>query len=344
MIDTGKGIKKENLYKVFESFNQEDASITRKYGGTGLGLTIGKQLVELFGGDLMVESEFGVGTIFSFSLTFAKGSVQEVTPVQEEKNDYTSQLFEKRVLLAEDNQMNQFLATTILEELGVLVEVAENGKEAIEKFSEGKYDLILMDMQMPVMDGIEATKVIRERLQSSIPIVALTANAIKGDRQRCLDAGMNDYLTKPFAQSDLIEKMLLNLKDTSANVTAKPEIKIDKPVVATYNLQKLEKIMGGNLEHVRQMVGMFVDETPTLVKDMQQAQEIGDITMLGKLAHKVKSSLDILDLQTLAKLARQIEQIARDNSENREVDSLVEAFVDEIQQVVADIQNDPVLT
>ncbi|OJJ16424.1 hypothetical protein BKI52_34625 [marine bacterium AO1-C] len=343
VIDTGKGIKKENLEAIFESFNQEDASITRKYGGTGLGLTIGKQLVELFGGTLKVESEFGVGTTFAFSITFDKGSPEELVPDYQANKDYTQSLFEKRVLLAEDNQMNQFLATTILEEWGVVVDVAENGKEALEKFREGKYDLILMDMQMPVMDGVETTKVIRQKLASSIPIIALTANAIKGDRQRCLEAGMNDYLTKPFAQNDLLEKILTNLKDLPMKAALAPQESIVKQATTTYNLQKLEKMMGGNKEHVRQMVNMFVEETPALIDDMRQAQAAADIIALGKLAHKVKSSLDILDLQRLAKIARQIEQIARNNEDNSKIDALVDEFVLEIQEVLKHIQNDAVL-
>ena len=343
VIDTGKGIKKENLEAIFESFNQEDASITRKYGGTGLGLAIGKQLVGLFGGTLQVESEFGVGTTFSFSLTFEKGTPQETVPEHETTKNYTQKLFEKRILLAEDNQMNQFLATTILEEWGVIVEVAENGKEALEKFSEGKYDLILMDMQMPLMDGVEATRLIRQRLNSSIPIIALTANAIKGDRQRCLEAGMNDYLTKPFAQNDLLEKILTNLHELPVQTRSLPVSQAPKQAADTYNLQKLEKMMGGNKEHVRQMVQMFVQETPALIDEMRQAQTASDITSLGKLAHKVKSSLDILDLQKLAKAARQIEKIARESSNDQDVSSLVDAFVQEIQQVVDSIQHDPVL-
>lgn len=350
VIDTGKGIKQENLEAIFKSFSQEDASITRKFGGTGLGLAIGKQLVELFGGCLEVKSEYGKGTVFFFTIPFEKGSQQAIPSVREVNGDNTKALFEKRVLLAEDNQMNQFLATTILEDWGVLVEVAENGKEAIEMFSEGKYDLILMDMQMPIMDGLEATRIIRKRLHSKIPIIALTANAIKGDKQRCLDAGMDDYLTKPFVQRDLLEKMIINLdlpilltQPTPEKTEAmEEEVSLSTPKV--YDLTKLKKMMGGNREQVSDMLTMFVQDTPALVKDMNLAFAQRDIQTVGKLAHKIKSSLDILDIHCLTKTVRKIEHIAKEQPETPELDEVIKDFTEKIVQVLQLVSVDPLIT
>jgi PAS domain S-box-containing protein len=342
--DTGRGIKAENIEAIFDSFTQEDASITRKFGGSGLGLAIGKQLVELFGGELNVKSEYGKGTTFSFTLTLKNEKLEAIQPATEINQNGEQLLQGKKILLAEDNQMNQFLATTILEDWGVIVEVAEDGKQAIEKFNEGKYDLILMDMQMPIMDGLEATRIIRQKLHSNIPIIALTANAIKGDKQRCIEVGMNDYLPKPFAQQDLMEKILINLHLTPQVVEPVPAL--HKPVAVApqlYSLKKLDKMMSGNQVHIKKMLELFVSDTPTLVKDMQQALAISEVQKVGKLAHKVKSSIDILEVTDLTEVVRKIETLAREMPQSQQIPTLVRDFTNTLEQVVAAIKNDPVL-
>lgn len=207
VLDTGIGIESDKLEKIFESFSQEDDSTTRKFGGTGLGLSISKHLVELFSGELKVQSVKGKGTSFYFTMDFLKGS--SINRLKEERSLIKSDLLaNKKVLLVEDNNINQFLATTILKKWNVLVEVAENGLVAVDKLKEQNYDVILMDMQMPVMGGIEATSIIRKELKLTTPIIALTARAIKGVDTECLDAGMNDYISKPFDQSELFTKIL----------------------------------------------------------------------------------------------------------------------------------------
>jgi signal transduction histidine kinase/CheY-like chemotaxis protein len=207
VIDTGIGIEQENLSKIFESFSQEDESTTRKFGGTGLGLTISKQLVELFNGELKVKSEKGKGTTFYFTVEFPIGSSKDWLKDEVTVADWES-LEHKKVLLVEDNKINQFLATTILKNWKMKVEVAENGLIAIKKLKDQDFDVVLMDMQMPIMGGIEATAIIREELKLSIPIIALTARAIKGVDKECFEAGMNDYISKPFNQSELFNKIL----------------------------------------------------------------------------------------------------------------------------------------
>jgi CheY-like chemotaxis protein len=207
VLDTGIGIDASKLSSVFESFTQEDESTTRKYGGTGLGLSISKQLVELMGGELNVQSKKESGTIFSFTLELAVGTNNDL-PKKTTSLQNIENLTNKDILLVEDNEINQFLGLTLLKKWKLNVDVAENGKEAIDKVKQKNYDVILMDMQMPVMGGIEATKIIREELKINTPIIALTANAIKGDEQKCIDAGMNDYISKPFEHSDLFNKVL----------------------------------------------------------------------------------------------------------------------------------------
>lgn len=207
VIDTGIGIDPEKLSKIFESFSQEDDSTTRKFGGTGLGLTISKQLVEIFNGELKVKSKKGKGTTFYFTIDFPIGSSKDWIKDDVDVTDW-GLLEHKKILLVEDNKINQFLAAIILKKWKMEVEIAENGLIAIEKLKNQNYDVVLMDLQMPEMGGVEATKIIRNELKLEIPIIALTASALKGVDAECLDAGMNDYISKPFDQSVLYNKIL----------------------------------------------------------------------------------------------------------------------------------------
>ncbi len=210
--DTGIGITAEQLARLFNKFTQADSSTTRKYGGTGLGLAISKQLVELMGGQIGAHSQPGVGSTFWFTLPFAQRSGATST-TRALKLDAQLESIEQpaagtsqpRVLVVEDHAVNRMLATRLLAKLGCEVEIAENGRIACERTAQQSYDLIFMDCQMPEMDGYEATRAIREREQDSArrtPIVALTANAMSQDRERCIEAGMDDYITKPYAASD----------------------------------------------------------------------------------------------------------------------------------------------
>ena len=211
--DTGIGIPAEKQAGIFEAFSQADATTTRKYGGTGLGLTISAQLVELMQGKIWIESEVDKGTTFYFTAKFEVLSAKSLTPEMVGsatgigRNETASNESKGvRILLAEDSLVNQKVAVGLLSKQGHQVDIAVNGAQAVEAWENGDYEVILMDIQMPEMDGIEATRVIREREQgtdSRIPIIAMTANAMKGDRQACLDAGMDDYVSKPFKPADL---------------------------------------------------------------------------------------------------------------------------------------------
>jgi CheY-like chemotaxis protein/anti-sigma regulatory factor (Ser/Thr protein kinase) len=206
--DTGIGIPHEKLESIFEAFAQADISTTRHYGGTGLGLTITQRLVNLMGGRLHVQSQVAVGSAFEFDLPFEKAAMPEAsqtTPVLTHPA-----LPSLSILVVEDHPINQMLASRMLEKWGHRVSLAENGQEALDRLSahSESFDLILMDMQMPVMGGLEATVKIRQMPPfRDLPIVAMTANAMLGDREMCLEAGMNDYLSKPILAKDLEEKL-----------------------------------------------------------------------------------------------------------------------------------------
>ncbi|MBC35419.1 MAG: hybrid sensor histidine kinase/response regulator [Bacteroidetes bacterium] len=210
--DTGIGISEENIDLLFNAFSQADVSYTRKFGGTGLGLAISFELCKLMDGKMGVESEEGVGSRFWFTLELEKGEAPESDKFTDDSYEYNND-YEKslHVLLAEDNAINQKVEKYALEKFGHTVEIAQNGEDAIDMFMKerNKYDLILMDIQMPVLDGIEATKIIREKEKElaidPIRIVALTAAVMEGDEERFIEAGMNDVISKPFKMKDMMK-------------------------------------------------------------------------------------------------------------------------------------------
>ena len=207
VIDTGIGISEEEKKKLFKEFSQTQLSTTRKYGGTGLGLSISKKLAELMGGEIGVKSKKGKGSTFWFTAVFEKCLTEkkEIIKTTEVKNKNVKKL---SILLVEDNKINQKVAIFNLKRFEHKIDVADNGKIAVEKFKKNKYDLILMDVQMPVMDGIKATKKIREienenNITDKIKIIAMTASTMKGDKEKFLNAGMDDFISKPFKIKDL---------------------------------------------------------------------------------------------------------------------------------------------
>ncbi|MDF1876533.1 response regulator [Sulfurimonas sp. SAG-AH-194-L11] len=209
--DNGIGIKKESLEKIMIPFEQSNDDISKEYGGTGLGLSIAKTLTEMMDGDFKIESDFGKGSTFSISLPLQVMHM-EVTASKEEKKFDENISFTAHVLIAEDNKTNQLLLGMLLDDIGITFDVADDGAIAVEKFKEGKYDLILMDENMPNMDGSEAMLMIRKYFKNVPPIIAVTANAMKGDRERLLEMGMDDFLSKPIDNNLLIEIIRNNLK------------------------------------------------------------------------------------------------------------------------------------
>ncbi|MDP2384778.1 MAG: PAS domain S-box protein [Bacteroidota bacterium] len=211
--DTGIGIPEEQLNSIFEPFTQANPDTTRKYGGTGLGLTIVKQLVQLQHGQIQVQSEIGKGSVFSFTLTFKKAPLhkQQVLTFSTDTIETLPSNKQLSILLAEDILLNQLLVKKIMEKWSYRLDISKNGKEALEKFNSGNYDIILMDIQMPEMDGYTATQYIRQHpdpKKNSVPIIALTAHASKLEAERCITSGMNGFIAKPFESKDLLEMIL----------------------------------------------------------------------------------------------------------------------------------------
>jgi CheY-like chemotaxis protein len=210
--DTGIGMEESFVDNIFSKFTQEDSSIKRNYGGAGLGLNITKQLTELMKGVISVESKKGRGSKFIVSIPFKIGDESDL-PVELTISPENLNLENIKVLLVEDNPLNQEVAKLTLKHLKTKVDVVGDGAAAIEKLRLVSYDIVLMDLQMPVLDGYAATKIIRDELKLMVPIIALTANAIKGEREKCLNAGMDDFVSKPFEEKDIAKVLVKHVLD-----------------------------------------------------------------------------------------------------------------------------------
>lgn len=333
--DTGIGISEEYLDHVFEKFTQEDRTTARKYGGTGLGMAITKELVELMDGQVKVYSKKDVGTEILISIPFETGTS---TDLPQAKTDFTdsSSLKGKRILLAEDNEVNRLVAITVLDEYGVITTEAKNGAEAVKALKTGTYDLVLMDVQMPVMNGLEATEVIRKELKLDIPIIALTANAIKGDSDRCLAAGMNDFVSKPFEENDLINAIagLLNLEAGERERKAGKYTDLsDQPL---FSMAKLEQISRGDKAFIQKMVDLFMEQTPQVTAEMHEALKAKDIPAIKKVAHKVKPMIDSLEIVQLKEVIRGLEAMSDDKPNTK----LIAEYIDRFETVMDKVQTE----
>ena len=305
--DTGKGIPIEMQKVIFDSFTQEDSSFGRKYGGTGLGLSISQKLVSLMGGDLRLSSSENAGTKVSFVLGFPIN--QEPTLEKDTQKVSESLLIGKKVLVVEDNTMNQFFAQKLLEGWGMKVDIANNGKEGVEMFSKKHYDCILMDIQMPEMDGIQATKIIRKQ-NTYVPVIALTALLVREEVENFKAVGMNDYITKPFEAELLRKKLLQHLLAPQNYSISNPKVQVSVES-DLYNNQLLNQMMKGNQVQVRQMEKLFTDQAEDIMKQMYESFEGENWREMGLLAHKIKASIDMLQINTLKQPIRLLENIEK---------------------------------
>ena len=313
--DTGIGIDKKSQANIFENFKQEDDSTTRKYGGTGLGLAISKQLVEMMGGEIQVESTKGVGSQFFFTLEFKKAQQDDIKQKTPQAEIDKTLLKGKRILLVEDNEFNQIIAISMLDKWQVDIDTAENGRIALEKLKQQNYDLVLMDKQMPIMDGIQASKIIRQELNLHVPIIALTANVIKGVISACKEAGMNDYISKPFEPEVLYHKIVnvLHLnKNINSESTSQAAIQLPEK---TLDLSKLEKMMNNDEEMVRKMLNKFYDLTPDYIQDLDKAFQKQNWDEVSKIAHKIKPSINLVGIETLNTDFKNLEAFALDEKD-----------------------------
>lgn len=336
VADTGVGIPADKLNRIFESFSQADASITRKYGGTGLGLTIVKQLVELQNGKVSVSSIENKGTTFSIIIPYSIGNVAEIedqSSVFKGKKEGQTNLKDLRILLAEDNDINRLYATSILKMWGCSADVAENGYVALEKVRNNDYDIILMDIQMPVMDGFEASKAIKMSgaPKNQIPIIALTANSSAIDIEKCLAAGMTDCIGKPFTPENLFA-VLLKYGEHKLNHFDKKQEK------ENIDLSYLKKISNNDKEFLKEIINSFLHNTPKAIHDIKTYLQSKNWVKMEEQIHKIKPTLTMIGMPRAREKAVEIEILTRSKGDVDTIDKLAKEFCASVESALAEFK------
>lgn len=322
--DTGIGIDSSKLKYIFKGFYQENDSIVRDYGGTGLGLMITKEIVDSMQGTIDVQSEKGKGTCFELILKLKKSENETLI----DKNEVSNSLKGLRILIVEDNMVNSFYIKSILKSKGVKTTLAENGKKAIEACKSETFDLILMDVQMPIMDGVKATKTLKEKLMVETPIIAQTANTVQKDIDACFNAGMIDYISKPFTIDELIQKISNNL-GIKSNINNPPK---DRPDVNDSLIANTLNLVDGNQEFAIKILGAFVKDLPQNINQLSESLQSKDEKMINSMGHKIKSSFRMLKLNELADISLWIEKFDLKNSDWNRLEEKIKILESKSQQ------------
>ncbi|KLU02497.1 multi-sensor hybrid histidine kinase [Rhodopirellula islandica] len=309
ITDTGIGMTEQQRANIFEAFTQGDSSTTRRFGGTGLGLSISSQLVELMGGQLQVSSVLDEGSSFRFDIPLrtpigtTQHEIEKLHPPSAPTNSFGHCAQTRELLLVEDGAINRTVAETMLRARGHRVTSVSNAKDALKHLRSQAFDLVLMDVQMPEIDGLTATQIIRNDLPSparDIPVIALTAHAMREDRQRCLDAGMNECLTKPYPPEllfDTIESFTISRQDdqddlllppTTSRTTSSPSSPVDR--ASPLNHEVILQNVGGDLQVLTMLAQTISDELPSQIEQLQRAIHAGAWTQVARAAHTLKGT------------------------------------------------------
>lgn len=281
--DTGIGMSKSFLGEIFKKFSQEDRQKERKQLGSGLGMAITKKIIDAFGGKINIDSKPYRGTTVMFKIPLTR-EIEEKSNIEKNIDFQLNVLYKKHVLIAEDNDLNALVLANHLKDIGITSDRVEHGKAAIAAIQKKNFDLILMDVQMPIMDGIEATKYIRKELEKKLPIIGLSANALNSTKNKCLIAGMNDFLTKPYEEQRLLEVLVQHLNTNKTTVET------------SYSLSKLNFTSKQDKEHVNELLDLFIKLLPARMADMSHAFEQQDYETIKKIAHKIKPNLIMFDV------------------------------------------------
>ena len=327
IIDTGIGIPAHELDRLFKNFHQLDASTSRKYGGSGLGLSISKSLVDMQGGHIEVVSELNKGSTFSFTLPYSLVNDQEIQHLKKAKHPENSNLNGIRILIAEDNAYNGIVIHDTLEHLidEVDITLVTNGKEALEELNQKEFDIILMDAQMPIMDGIEATEHIKTQISnpiSKIPIIALTASVFHADIQKCMQAGMVDYIPKPFKRDQLLSTLLKyyanenkaktdsDPKERARNIEKLPS---SKNLNTITDLEFLNEFCEGDPVRIQKYIDMYLDVTPQNIEKLNALFRQREMDKLSKCLHQMLPHFQFMGMTQTWELSKTLEQLSKSN-------------------------------
>jgi CheY-like chemotaxis protein len=352
--DTGIGLSAEQLPLLFQSFQQADSSITRQYGGTGLGLAICKQLASLMQGEVGVQSVLGQGSTFWFSARLGIGHAHAMAlaraPQRAAPDARALQALQGlRILLVEDNELNREVALELLSDVGVRVDTANNGQMALQSLQEQTYDLVLMDMQMPVMDGLTATRLLRAQARfAALPVIAMTANAMETDRQACLQAGMNDHITKPI-EPDLLFATLLHWLRPQLDVGARAPVNVpgpleDLPAIAGLDVRNGLRLVRGKKEFYLSMLRKFAAGQKGAVAALRADLQHGLHADALRRAHNLKSLSASIAMAPLSLLAAEVEAQLRSGMDVdalqpalQALDTALQSFLQELAQQLATV-------
>ena len=336
IADTGIGIAENKIATVFENFQQATSDTTRLYGGTGLGLAIVKQLVQSQGGTIYVESKVDKGSTFSFTLRFSKTKA-DAEPIVElvEQDDEIKDI---KVLVVEDIVLNQLLMKTVLDDFGFNSDIAANGKIAIEKLQNNTYDIILMDLQMPVMNGFKATEYIRNKMHLNIPIIALTADVTTVDLAKCTAVGMNDYLAKPIDEGILYSKIVGFVRKNIVVNDIKAENE-DYKMSRCIDLNYLNHRTKSNPELMMQMISLYLEQTPPLIMAMKLGFQSKDWHSLYAAVHKLIPSFSIMGISVdFENMAKKIQEYASTQKQGEGISDLVLQLENVLEQSCEELE------
>ncbi|MCW3464398.1 PAS domain S-box protein [Chitinophaga nivalis] len=334
--DTGIGIPPDKLHVIFESFTQSSTATTRKYGGTGLGLAICKELITLHGGKIGVSSVLTEGATFYVEIPFVLPAGQ-VAPTHLKISDAENSLQGTYLLLAEDNSINQKVAQRILEQAGAAVDIVANGKSVLKQVLEKKYDCILMDIQMPEMDGYQAARLLRE-MGVKTPIIAITASAIAGEKEKCLRAGMNDYLTKPFTPKDLFHKILFSTGAATPGDSSLPIATGQLPENVLVHFSHIRSLLNNETTFIIETLSAFTEQTPGNCAALQQAATTEQWEEVKFLAHKMKSGVNLVGIPVAASLLATLEKDAMEKQNMHTVQTRIQQLSLLLQQATGEIK------
>lgn len=324
VIDTGIGIPAEMKDSIFEIFNQPSRITTYNYGGTGLGLSIVKNQVDKLKGSIEVQSKEDKGTRFYVEIPFKSASLETAAKPADSKKDYKDELSGLRILVVDDHLVNRKIAKGILTKIDVEVDEAKTGEEAIQKIGEKNYDVILMDVHMPGMGGLEATRKIKKEIDANLPVIAITASIMDKDIEECKDAGMDDFISKPFTFKTLLEKigLAIDIKNHSG-YKSDEYANIQKPNKIV-KLSALEELSGGDKDMIKELINIFIEKSPGIITELKKAFHDERFEEMSSLAHNIKPTFNYVGVDRGYELAQSIEDFKNNPYPIEDLQKLIE--------------------